>query len=79
MLGLVAIMGAYTALIGYVAARWFAGRGLARWLLVLPALWVLTEWVRGWFLSGFPWLALGYTPARDAAARLRAGARACTA
>ncbi|HET7202040.1 MAG TPA: apolipoprotein N-acyltransferase [Steroidobacteraceae bacterium] len=61
MLGLVAIMGAYTALIGYVAARWFAPRGLARWLVVLPALWVLAEWVRGWFLSGFPWLALGYT------------------
>ncbi|HET9692846.1 MAG TPA: apolipoprotein N-acyltransferase [Steroidobacteraceae bacterium] len=61
MLGLVAIMGAYTALVGYVAARWFAPRGLARWLLLLPALWVVAEWVRGWFLSGFPWLALGYT------------------
>jgi len=22
---------------------------------------VLVEWFRGWFLSGFPWLALGYT------------------
>ena len=32
-----------------------------RWLWLLPALWVLAEWVRGWFLSGFPWLALGYT------------------
>ena len=61
MLGLVAIMGAYTALVGYVAARWFPARGLTRWLVVLPALWVLAEWVRGWFLSGFPWLALGYT------------------
>jgi apolipoprotein N-acyltransferase len=61
MLGLVAIMGVYTALAGYVAARWAPPRGLARWLVVLPALWVLTEWVRGWFLSGFPWLALGYT------------------
>ena len=61
MLGLVAIMGLYTALVGYAAARWFAPRGLARWLLVLPALWVLSEWLRGWVLSGFPWLALGYT------------------
>jgi apolipoprotein N-acyltransferase len=60
MLGLVAIMGAYCALIGYVAARWLPYRGALRWLLGLPGLWVLIEWFRGWFLSGFPWLSLGY-------------------
>jgi apolipoprotein N-acyltransferase len=61
MLGLVAIMGVYTALVGYLAARLAARRGLWRWLVVLPLAWVLAEWVRGWFLSGFPWLALGYS------------------
>ncbi len=61
MLGLVAIMGAYSALLGYVATRWGAARGLARWVILLPAGLVFTEWVRGWFLSGFPWLALGYS------------------
>jgi apolipoprotein N-acyltransferase len=61
MLGMVSVMAGYSALVGYVAARWFARRGLARWLLVLPSLWVLSEWIRGWFMSGFPWLALGYT------------------
>jgi len=61
MLGLVAIMGSYTALLGYTAARWGPSAGLLRWLVLLPAGWVLTEWVRGWFLSGFPWLALGYS------------------
>jgi apolipoprotein N-acyltransferase len=61
MLGLVAIMGSYTALLGYAVARWGRGTGALRWMVLLPAGWVLTEWLRGWFLSGFPWLALGYS------------------
>lgn len=61
MLGLVAIMGSYSAVLGYAAARWGPERGVLRWLVLLPAGWVAVEWVRGWFLSGFPWLALGYS------------------
>jgi apolipoprotein N-acyltransferase len=61
MLGLVAIMGGYSAVLGYAVARWGPPAGVLRWLVLLPAGWVLVEWFRGWFLSGFPWLALGYT------------------
>lgn len=61
MLALVAIMAAYMALVGYALQRWIPARGWIRWLLVLPGAIVLLEWFRGWFLSGFPWLALGYT------------------
>ncbi len=61
MLGLVAIMGSYSAVLGYAVARWGPERGALRWLVLLPAGWIVVEWVRGWFLSGFPWLALGYS------------------
>jgi apolipoprotein N-acyltransferase len=55
------VMGGYTALVGYVLTRWVRVQGALRWLVVLPAAIAVLEWFRGWFLSGFPWLALGYT------------------
>jgi apolipoprotein N-acyltransferase len=57
--GLVAIMAVYSAALCYIATRFWASGPVRNWL-VLPALWVLLEWLRSWAFSGFPWLGLGY-------------------
>jgi apolipoprotein N-acyltransferase len=61
MVALVAIMAAYQAGLGYVIARWLPRSAGLGCLAVMPAAWVFVEWWRGWFLSGFPWLSLGYS------------------
>jgi apolipoprotein N-acyltransferase len=57
---LIAAMALYFSAFCYVANRFWLKPGPIRDWLVLPALWVLLEWLRGWLLSGFPWLSTGY-------------------
>lgn len=57
---LIALMACYPAALCYLANRFWLKAGATRDWLVLPVLWVLLEWLRGWLLSGFPWLSLGY-------------------
>ena len=59
MVGLALIMATILALGGWLMSRLSQGEPW-QLLLVGPAAWVLVEWVRGWILTGFPWMALGY-------------------
>lgn len=55
----VLILAAYTAVAGYLFGRL---RGSPQWdPWLFAALWTLMEWVRGVFLTGFPWLDAGYS------------------
>jgi apolipoprotein N-acyltransferase len=56
---LCAFMALFPALAGYLA------KCLGHLLWAAPLLWALSDWVRSWIFTGFPWLTLGYTQAPD--------------
>ena len=57
----VLVMALYGAIVCGLAVFLLPRAGVWRWAVLLPGLWVLFEWLRGWVLSGFPWLSLGYS------------------
>jgi len=61
-----AVLSLFPAMVGLIQG-WMAPskRNLAHWVFLVPALWALSEWMRGWIFTGFPWLALGYAHVPD--------------
>lgn len=57
----VAVLALFPAITGFLAAWLERTSGAAAWLVALPALFVLTEWLRGWIFTGFGWLSAGYS------------------
>lgn len=56
----VAFLALFPALQGYLS-QWLNSRLRQAWHApVYVLLWLGFEWIRGWFMTGFPWLNLGY-------------------
>jgi apolipoprotein N-acyltransferase len=63
----ICLLGLYMGLFGAFAASvsaWLRKRWSlplpAFFLIVLPVLWGVSEWMRGWVFTGFPWASAGY-------------------
>jgi apolipoprotein N-acyltransferase len=54
-----ALLAMFPALAGYLYRRTTTAD--FRDAFLLAGVWTLAEWLRGWVLTGFPWLAIGYS------------------
>ena len=61
MLLFVLFLALYPALMALGIAGMRTGSVGAFYLVAFPAAWTLSEWVRSWLFTGFPWLNLGYS------------------
>lgn len=57
----VAVLSLFTGYTGYCLNRYFPKENLSKIFCAFPAVWLAIEWLRGFILSGFPWLTLGYS------------------
>ena len=57
----VALMAVYIGLFGWLSQKLPKQQPVLWCIFGVPALWLLIEWFRSWFLTGFPWLSIGYS------------------
>jgi apolipoprotein N-acyltransferase len=61
LVGFTAFLASYIALTIYFYVRLKTKTALVNNIILFPSIWVLLEWIRGWFLGGFSWCEIGYT------------------
>ncbi len=57
---LCAFMALFVGLVGYFSKKLSTKNQSLLWLSA-PVLWGLSDWVRSWIFTGFPWLTMGYS------------------
>ena len=66
-LAMIVLLAAYCALFpalaAYLSQRFFNQNIAVFLLLGFPLMWLVTEWLRGYLFTGFPWLSLGVSQA----------------
>ncbi len=57
---LAAFLSLFPAITG-VLSKHISARQKHAFLLAVPIFWALSDWVRSWIFTGFPWLTMGYS------------------
>ena len=57
----ITVIALFFGLAGWLGTQLRCKNEIANLIIIFPAVWTLFEWVRGWFLTGFPWLSMGYS------------------
>ena len=55
----VLVLALFPALLGYSLRRFLPATGWSVPVVLFPGGWMLSEWLRGWLFTGFPWLDTG--------------------
>ena len=53
-------MALFVGLVGYLSKK-LSSKNPALLCLSIPVLWGLSDWMRSWIFTGFPWLTMGYS------------------
>lgn len=57
----ISVLSVFPLIQGYLLNRFFKMPSATQFFIAFPISWVLIDLFRGWFLTGFPWLYIGYS------------------